>query len=165
MILLDADVILIDRKYFTDLRHPVNKAALARLLAERLPLGMVAHAVMEVVGVMSHGTPTADIAKIPDALRTIYGLSINPDPVTTPEYAGCTYAEILGQMATKMSLGDAVQALQIAKFVSSTATLITWNAKHFRGKLTIPVLTPEEWLLQQPIPPPAASTPPSGHIP
>lgn len=156
MILLDADVILIDRKYATDSRHSINRAALARLVADGHPLGMVIHAVLEVVGVMSHGTAVADIPLIPAALQKIYGIAIVPDPIAEPDYARCTYDELIRQMSLKMCLGDAVQARQIETFAPWASLLITWNAKHFRGKIVIPVLTPDEWLQQQP--PPAGPT-------
>jgi hypothetical protein len=159
VILLDADVILIDRKYVTDPRRGVNSTVLARLMTERQAIGMVAHAVLEVVGVMSHGTTEGDVPLIPDALRTVYGIAIVPDLGSMPDYAGCTHRELLLQMSTKMSLGDAVQAVQINKFLPSAEALLTWNAKHFRGKLAVPVLTPEEWLQQQPPAAPATPTP------
>lgn len=156
MILLEADVILIDRKFTNDVRHGTNRAALDRLRADGHTLAMVAHTVLEVVGVMSFGTPAADVPLIPNALSVVYGILIIPDPATEPDYARCTFDELLRQMSLKMSLGDAVQAVQIAKFVPQADALLTWNAKHFRGKVVIPVLTPEEWLQQQP---PAAPTP------
>src|SRR4029077_4804461 len=112
-----------------------------------------------VVGVMSYGTPAADVPLIPAALRTVYGILIIPDPVAEPDYARCTFDELLRQMSLKMSLGDAVQAVQIAKFAPNADALLTWNAKHFRGKLSVPVLTPDEWLQQQPPTAPAAPTP------
>ena len=149
MILLDADVILIDRKYKADARYAKNRAALELLKADQLPLGMMAHAVLEVVGVMSHGTATNDIPLIPAALQTIYGLAIIPDNVNEPNYARTTFDALIRQMMTKMSLGDAVQAVQIADFKPDAELLLTWNAKHFVGKIAIPVLTPAEWLAQQ----------------
>ena len=42
-----------------------------------------------------------------------------------------------------------VQAVQIAKYAGSAQCLLSWNARHFQGKLVIPVLTPQEWLNQQ----------------
>ena len=60
-------------------------------------------------------------------------------------------------MTQKMALGDAVQAVQIRMFAPHADALLTWNAKHFKGKIVIPVLTPEEWLQQQP--PPVPPTP------
>lgn len=156
MILLDADVVLIDCKYTTDTRRPVNRAALDRLRADGYALGMMAHATWEVVGVLSYGTPTAQIPRIPDALRTAYGLVIIPDPAAVPGYAGCSYHDILALMTTKMNLGDAVQAAQINTYLPTADLLLTWNVKHFRGRTPVPVLTPQEWLLQQP---PAGPTP------
>ena len=43
-----------------------------------------------------------------------------------------------------------------ANFAPPATALLTWNAKHFRGRLGLPVLTPDEWLNQQP---PAGPTP------
>jgi hypothetical protein len=62
-----------------------------------------------------------------------------------------------------MSLGVAVMAVPIAKFGSRATAVISWNATHFRSKLTITVLTPDEGL-QQP-PSTAGTTPPTGPIP
>lgn len=156
VILLDADVILIDRKYVTDQRWSVNRTALDRILADKQSVAMMVHAVLEVVGVMSFGTSAADVPLIPSALRAHYGIAIVPDPLTISGYASCTYDELLSQMSRKMSLGDAVEAVQIQLFAPSADVLLTWNAKHFRGKCSVPVLTPEEWLQQQP---PAGPTP------
>jgi len=51
VILLDADVILVDQRYVTDKRHTINRAALDRLQAEGIPLAMMAHTILEVVGI------------------------------------------------------------------------------------------------------------------
>ena len=150
MILLDADVVLIDRKYTADSRYSINRAALARLIGDGQPRGMVAHAVLEVVGVLSHGTATADVPFIPDALRKLYGITIVPMPAAYPDYALCTFDDLIKQMSLKMSLGDAVMAVQVARFAPAATALVTWNAKHFRGKVVVPVHTPADWLQQQP---------------
>jgi hypothetical protein len=52
-------------------------------------------------------------------------------------------------MAEQMALGDAVQAAQITRYAPNALALLTWNARHFTGKVAIPVLTPQEWLNQQ----------------
>jgi hypothetical protein len=114
---------------------------------------MVSQVVLEVVGVLSYGTPVRNVLLIPDALRTTYGIEILPDLDQTPEYASCRNDELLVQMSQKVSLPDAVQAVQIRLFAPHADALLTWNAKHFRGKIALPVLTPEEWLNQQPPPP------------
>jgi hypothetical protein len=124
---------------------------------------------IEIVGVMSFGTPAADVLKIWPAVRTRYGLRVVPDPAVVPDHCGCTPDEIMAPMVQKMAAGDAVIAAQIAKYASGATAFLTWNVKHFRGKLVVPVLTPDEWLQQQPPPagpsPPPASTPPTGPTP
>jgi hypothetical protein len=157
IILLNADVILLDRRYPQDPKHTRNLDFLNRLRQDGHESGITIQALLEVVGVLSYVTPIADIAGLPDLIALQYGLKVIPDPSANRSYAAITVAEVIAQMATQMSLGDAVQAVQIRMFAPHVDALLTWNAKHFRGKVAIPVLTPEEWLQQQP--PPTAPTP------
>jgi hypothetical protein len=74
---------------------------------------------------------------------------VRPDFHVHPDYAGCTVPDLITQMTSQMALGDAVQAVQIARYASDAECLLTWNARHFQGKTAVPVLTPEDWLRQQ----------------
>jgi len=156
-ILVDADVLLIDHRYPQDPKHPRNREILNRLRQDGHDISITVQALLEVVGVLSYTTPIADIAGLPDLILLNYGLKLIPDPQVYPDYAAVTFADIVTQMGSQMSLGDAVQAVQIRMFAPQADALMTWNAKHFKGKLAIPVLTPEEWLKLQP--PPNAPTP------
>ena len=51
--------------------------------------------------------------------------------------------------ATVAEATKPVQAVQIASFASASECLLTWNARHFVGKLVVPVFTPQQWLDQQ----------------
>jgi hypothetical protein len=157
LILLDADVLLIDRRYPQDPKYSRNREALYRLGREGHELGMTTQAWLEVVGILSFTTSISDIAGLPEMIALNHRLTIIPDISTSPNYEGVSLVDVINQMARQMSLGDAVQAVQIELFAPQAHALLTWNAKHFRNKLTIPVLTPEEWLHQQP--PPTAPTP------
>ena len=157
MILLDTDVLLIDFKQHNDSRFALNRQAMTALIATGIPLAVTTQVMIEIVGVLSFGTPAADVLTIWPTLQKKYNLQVIPDPAIVPEHCGCTPDEILAQMVQKMAAGDAVIAAQIAKFASGATAFLTWNLKHFRGNLVIPVLTPDEWLQQQP--PPAGPTP------
>ena len=139
MILLDSDVLLIDRRYQSDPRFPVNRQAIEHARANAMALGITAQALLEVVGILSFNVAPAAIAALPPLLTSHYGLTVRPDRATHPDYAGCTVLELLTQMATQMALGDAVQAVQIARHATGAQCLLTWNARHFQGKIAIPV--------------------------
>jgi hypothetical protein len=147
VILLDADVVILEIRYKRDARFPLNHQALQELKAHRV--GITCQALLEAVGILSFGVPAQHVVGMPQYLQGLFGFEIIPDPQQHPGYAGCTVAELLGEMSKKMSLADAVQAAQIAHFARDADCLLTWNAKHFQGKLVIPVFTPEEWLRDQ----------------
>jgi hypothetical protein len=149
VILLDSDVLLIQLRYKRDPKFGVNQQALQQPQQDKTPCGVTLQALLEVVGVLSFGTAKADIPQLPADVTNQYGLVVIPDVQQSPEYAGCTVAELMVQMSQQMSLGDAVQAAQIARYASRAHGLLTWNSKHFVGKVVIPVLTPQEWLNQR----------------
>ncbi len=165
MIILDSDVVLIDYRYPRDPKFQLNRQALVLLDQTAEPLGITTQALLEVVGVLSFNVTATLIEQLPNAIQTQYGLTLFPNPSVVLDYAGCSFDEIVYQMKQKMGLGDAVQAVLLRKFAPPGSTLLTWNAKHFRGKLAVPVLTPEEWLQQQPPAAPASPPPPTGPIP
>lgn len=149
MILLDADILINDLMYPNDANINENTVFLKWIAAAGVERGITTQGLLEVVGKRSPNIPLAAIPKMPAALCAFYGLKIVPDTAIVPDYAGCTYDEVLAQIGLKMSLGDAVMAIQVARFAPNADVLITWNAKHFIGKLAIPVLTPTQWLAQQ----------------
>ncbi|MFO0802118.1 MAG: hypothetical protein U0791_03195 [Gemmataceae bacterium] len=151
MIILDTDVILVDYRYPRDPRFPDNRRAIDLLRQQQgIGLGIATQALLELVGVLSFNVSTNLIDQLPNAITTQYGLTLFPSPAAMPDYVGCTFDEIVHQMRERMGLGDAVQAILIQKFAPQGSTPLTWNAKHFLGKLAIPVMTPAEWLALQP---------------
>ncbi len=146
MIVLDTDVLVIDLRYLRDARYAVNRQFLDHARSQQFPLAVTSHTLLEIVGKYSFNVPQADIALLADLLPRRYGLQVVPDVRSFADYAGCTVAEVLAAIANRMALGDAVNAVQIAKYASAASCLLTWNAKHYQGKLAIPALTPGEWL-------------------
>lgn len=150
MILLDADVLLIDLRYQNDARFPANRQVLDQINQGNVAAGITSQALLEVIGILSFNLSSASVAQLPVQLPIQYRLVVFPDLQHHPEYAGCAVDEVVRQILTQMSLGDAVQAIQITRFAPTDAELLTWNAGHFVGKISIPVLTPEDWLNRQP---------------
>jgi hypothetical protein len=149
MILLDSDILLIDLRYPNDPRFAINRQALQQLRSDNIPLGLTSQVLLETVGILSFNVSPARVAQLPLYICFQYQLVVLPDVNQHPDYAGCTVQQLMTQMALQMALGDAVQAVQVAQFASFADGLLTWNAKHFQGKLAIPVLTPQDWLHQR----------------
>jgi hypothetical protein len=56
------------------------------------------------------------------------------------------FSDVLDLIVKRFALADAVTAMQLANYFPSASHFLTWNTRHFAGKLLIPALTPEEWL-------------------
>jgi hypothetical protein len=153
---VDSDVLLLDCRYLTDARAATNRRVLDQLRQDAADVRVTTQVLLEVVGILSFQTGAADIPQLPAALTVRYGLGVVPDPALFPDSVGWPVTDIVGAMTRKLALGDAMLALQVERFAPTATALLTWNAKHFRGKVAVPVLTPEEWLLQHP---PAGPTP------
>ena len=145
MMLLDADVLLLDLSYPTDAKFPTNRTALERISAEGLTAGVTSQALLETIGILSFNLSPQRLPRLAAQLCLQYRLCVVPDLNTHPTYADCTTQQLIAQMSRRMALGDAVQ---IASHAPGADCLMTWNARHFVGKLVIPALTPEEWLNQ-----------------
>jgi hypothetical protein len=54
--------------------------------------------------------------------------------------------DVLAYIARRMSFGDALVAHAIDCWAPDATSFITWDARHFRGKISPIVLTPSEFL-------------------
>lgn len=52
-------------------------------------------------------------------------------------------------MVRKASFGDALIIAAIERHVTDAGRFVSWNAKHFRNRLSIPSLTPREFLKEK----------------
>jgi hypothetical protein len=66
---------------------------------------------------------------------------------TLAEYWGEQDEELLKRIERGLRLGDA--AILWAIESNACEVLVTWNVRHYRGKTSVKVQTPEEWLLEQ----------------
>lgn len=147
MIVLDTDVLILDLRFPRDARFANNRRFL-EYAKNRLPLAMTCHGLLEVIGKLSFSVQQADILKLTNQLPHQYGFQVVPHPTLLSDYAACSVGDVLAAIGERMALGDAVNAVQIVKFMPTANCLLTWNAKHYQGKLAIPVLTPDEWWQQ-----------------
>jgi hypothetical protein len=148
MILLDADTLLLDIRYPRDARFAMNERLLKTLKERGLARGTTLYALLEVIGVLSFNLPTDQIQRLYSLLPGRYGLQVLPTLNANQEAPTFALSAILAQMEKKMAVGDTFQALYIQHFAPQATCLLSWNARHFHQKLSVPALTPEEWLVQ-----------------
>lgn len=148
MILLDADILLLDIRYPRDARFGTNAQLLRILEGQGLTRGITLYALLEVIGILSFNLPTDQIQRLYTLLPGRYGLRVVPALGTDQEAPTFALSAILAQVEKKMALGDVLQALYIQHFAPQATCLLSWNARHFHQKLAVSALTPEEWLVQ-----------------
>lgn len=150
MILLDADILLLDIRYPRDAHFGVNERLLKTLQERELKRGITLYTLLEVVGVLSFNLPAEQIQRFYTLLPGRYGSQVVPALAINQEVPTFTPSAILAFIEKKMALGDALQALYLQRFAPHATCLLSWNARHFQQKLSVPALTPEEWLTQNP---------------
>ena len=150
MILLDADILLLDIRYPRDTHFGVNELLLKTLQDRGLERGITLYTLLEVVGVLGFNLPTEQIQRFSILLPGRYGLQVMPALAINQEIPTFTPCAILAFIEKKMALGDALQALYLQRFAPHATCLLSWNASHFQQKLSVPAMTPEEWLTQNP---------------
>ena len=54
--------------------------------------------------------------------------------------------ELFEIISLRAGFGDALIIAAIEKHMAGAARFVSWNARHFKGRLSIPSLTPREFL-------------------
>ena len=138
MIALDTDVLAIYFIFKWDRRYKTS----AKLIESNLVKATTIINVLELVGLMSIAQNTAKARQLFTLLhkRKDFKILYWKKWLSMTDYI----LKTLSYIYRKMNLGDA----QIAWILEehNIDTLITWNKRHFEGKGSFSVLTPEEYL-------------------
>jgi predicted nucleic acid-binding protein len=146
MIAVDTDILVIDRVFKNDPRHPATTNFLAR---QSQGYGVPIFSLLELCGVMATAKQPKMARQLFEEYLTYPTIRILYPPVILENVAAFwanQNAELARRIERGMRLGDAA----ILWTVESTAcdALITWNVKHYQRQTTVAVLTPDEWLKQ-----------------
>jgi hypothetical protein len=151
MVIVDSDVWLIELRYPRDERQAVN-ARFLNTVRDAVP-AITIYTLMEVLGQLSFNLPADRLAQWESWLQRRHNLTIvwpNPAGLDARSFfASEIYQRPFARMqANRMSFMDAL-ALQLAEATPAIRALVTWNARRFRDKTHLPVLTPAEYLEQR----------------
>lgn len=148
MVVIDTDVFLLEFAFHRDPRYEVN-ARFLTVVRSRAP-AITIYNLMEILGQLSFNLSPARLAQWHLWLQAAYGLTVlwpEPDEMDALAFfrQEIQEAPLVRMQDKRMAFLDAL-ILNLAERVSEAATFVTWNARHFRDKSSLTVLTPAEYL-------------------
>jgi len=148
VIFVDSNLFVIDLRYPADLNYRVNRRALDRFVRDGTGVTSVLN-VLEICGILSFNLSTTALHALYVHFARRYRITIVPSSDYETRLPAPTAQELLARMEKRMALKDAEIALIVEQHAAALSAFVSWNAKHFVGKLGVPTLTPREWLRRQ----------------
>ncbi len=152
MVIIDTDVFLLEFAFHRDARYPIN-AEFLRAVRPREP-AITIYNLMEILGQLSFNLPPEQLTQWRLWLQEAYGLTVIW-PATREQTARIFFREeiydrpLAKMQSQRMAFLDAL-ILSLAERVPDVEAFVTWNARHFRNKTRLPVLTPSEFMEEHP---------------
>lgn len=144
MIFVDTNVFVIALRYPRD-PNAAKNARFLELLGERGDGVTGILNVLETCGILSFNLNRRQLL----ALYTYFGQRFAVEVLPGDTEAGLVPAgagDLLRQIARRLSFGDALIANSLESWAGDATAFVSWDARHFRGKISPPAITPEEFL-------------------
>ena len=151
MVVIDSDVLLLAFAFANDSKQEKNQAFLETVQTAQ-PATTI-YNVMEVLGQLSFNLSAERLDQWQSWLIDAYQLTIiwmaDEDRKLGKEsfYKELYERPFQKMRSVRMPFMDAL-IISLAERTPDVECFVTWNAKHFKGKTTLTVLTPEEYLAQ-----------------
>jgi hypothetical protein len=148
VIFIDTDVLWLEFAFHQDGRQAANTTFLQQVQAAQ-PATTI-YNVLELLGKLSFNVAPSHLDEWQTWLVDVYQLLVIW-PLSTDLFTEATFREEIFErpyhrMRTfKMPFMDSL-ILNLAERTPNAAQFVTWNARHYQGKSTLAVLTPEEYL-------------------
>lgn len=145
MIFVDSNLFVMDLRYPDDVNYRVNRRALDRLARNGTGMTSILN-LLELCGILSFNLSAAALHGLYVHFVRRYGVTVVPAAGYDTRLPAPAARDILARMEKGMALKDAEIALAVEQYAANLSAFVSWNAKHFAGKLAVPALTPHEWL-------------------
>ncbi len=149
MIFIDTDVLWLAFAFHQDARQAANTAFLEQVQAAQ-PATTI-YNVLELLGKLSFNLSPERLDEwrswLVDAYQLLVIWPTNPNLTTAaPTFQEEIFERPYQKMRTvQMPFMDAL-ILNLAERTPNVTQFVTWNARHFQGKSTLQVLTPEDFI-------------------
>ncbi len=148
MVAIDTDVLVLAFAFQQDARQAVN-ASFLEAVRGQTPLVTI-YTVMELLGQLSFNLSAQRLAQWPSWLQDRYRLTLlypatanlAAEPFFQDEFINRPFARMQLQ---RMPFLDGL-ILDLVERTTGIVAFVTWNARHYRGKTLLTVLTPAEYM-------------------
>lgn len=145
VIFVDSNLFVIDLRYRDNPNYRVNRRALDRLAEGGQGMTSVLN-LLEVCGILSFNLSASALHGLYLHFARRYRVTVVPAATYDTRLPAPSAGAVLARMEQRMALKDAEIALVVEQHAATLDAVVTWNAKHFAGKLAVPAFTPREWL-------------------
>ncbi len=149
MVIIDTDVLLLAFAFHNDQRQETNARFLQEVQADSPAITI--YTLMELLGKLSFNLSAEQLDAWPSWLLDAYRLTViwpaQPDtPLSTATFRDEIFTRPFARMrAVNMPFMDSL-ILNLAERTPQAVCFVSWNARHFRDKSTLPVFTPAQYL-------------------
>lgn len=145
LIVIDTPIFVIDLRYRRDRYFAMNRSFLSRISEEGKGATTIFN-LLEVCGILSFNLGERELKELFHYFAEHYKIEVLPHGSFESALPVLKTEDVFGIITRKMGFGDALIVAAIEKSIPQAGQFVSWNARHFRGRLAIPVLTPREFL-------------------
>ncbi|MCB0062573.1 MAG: hypothetical protein KDE19_10680 [Caldilineaceae bacterium] len=148
MVAIDTDVLLLAYAFHRDQRQMANTAFFKAIATQDAVVAI--YSIMELLGQLSFNLSAERLAQWPSWLQDRYGLTV-VYPVTANLTTTAFFQDefidrpFLRMQQLRMPYLDGL-IVDLIERVNEVEAFVTWNARHYRNKTALSVVTPAEYL-------------------
>jgi hypothetical protein len=142
---IDTPVFVIDLRYKRDRHFPANRAFLDHIAKEGRAATTIFN-LLEVCGILSFNLKDEQLKEMFHYFPQHYNIDVLPHSTLESPLPFLKTGDLFDIIARKTSFGDALIIAAVERDIPGAGCFVSWNARHFRGRLKVPALTPREFL-------------------
>lgn len=142
-VFIDTGIFVRDLRYQRDANIVSNQKFLDKIRSRKIKGVTSIFNLLEVCGVLSFNLSQDDLLKLYSDFTKHYSVQIL-FPANAQVELQYDIPKIFQSITQKQGLGDAQISYVINRFATDLSFVATWNITHYEGKVSIPVLTPDQ---------------------
>ncbi len=145
-VFLDSDIFIRDLRFKRD-EHYQENANILQIVKEKKILGYTSiYNLLEICGYLSFNLDPTELKNLYSGFPGRYALTILFPDILSEQILKFNIPIVFSYIERKMALSDSIVSDVADMHRNRLDLFITWNAKHFKDKLSIRVLSPNDFL-------------------